>query len=143
MYNTPIVAYKCLEDVSQMTLTINASSNFPPFTRFAITSDAKGENILEYVSTDNLVENKKIRLYRNDFYLHYPCYSNFLIGFGSQDGGKLGNGKSSNSTPPTVINLPFPNPKTTIKTVQACRNYTLILDSEDQIHITGNMRGLN
>jgi hypothetical protein len=49
----------------------------------AISSDPEGKNIIELVSTDDLIENKTIDVKRNDFYVHYPYIQSSLIAFGS------------------------------------------------------------
>jgi hypothetical protein len=51
-------------------------------TKLVITSDRAGKHIIDEISTDNIVENRVINVYRNDFYLHYPSISTSLIGFG-------------------------------------------------------------
>ena len=69
-------------------------------------------------------------MYRNNLYVHYPALKSIMVGFGSQDGGKLGNNKGSSSIPQTIIPFPFKGAKT-LQTIVAKRNYSVILDSDN------------
>lgn len=60
----------------------------------AITTDEKGEDIIEiFSSEDHKIQDHTISLYRGDFYLHYPYKRSALVAFGLQDRYRLGTGK--------------------------------------------------
>ncbi len=75
----------------------------------AISSDPECKKIISLISTDDLIENKTIKLMRNDFYLHYPYNQQSLISFGSQNNGRLGNMKNNGDIIPIVVNMPNMN----------------------------------
>ena len=140
MYNAPFKSYqkyKC----NKMLVVVTGRSRLPQYTEMAITSDEKGEDIIQYVQMDESKhEDQKITLYRNDFYMHYPIKRPTLFGFGNQDRARLGTGKTSQDILYTSI---FQMSKKVVKEITARRHFTCILDTYNQIYIAGNVRGCN
>jgi hypothetical protein len=139
MFDAPFKSYQRFK-WNKMQVIVTGRSRLPVNTEMAITSDEKGEDVIQYVQMDdNKHEDVKFPLNRSDFYIHYPVKRPTLVAFGSQDRARLGTGRTSQDVSYTNLQLPS---KVVPKEISARRHFTCILDSQNQIYISGNVRGM-
>ncbi|CDW73494.1 UNKNOWN [Stylonychia lemnae] len=137
MFEAPIKSYYKQNDCDGLHITVRASTKIPQ----SITSDPEGKNILKQFNWTQLIEDQKLRIFRNDFYVHYPIIQGSLVGFGDQGNYRLGNKINSSTTIPIEIDLQHLG-TIQIKQVVSRKKFCLIFDMDDNVYLGGHLKGV-
>ena len=140
-YEPKISACLRHEGFKKMLLKIQNSSELERFSSVAITSDRKGENVLDVFYQKDIDDSKtEVTIFSNSCYIHYPYRQPKIIGFGDKDSNKLGTESSNEPTKePEIVPALFEN----LTTLVSHQNFAVALDENGKLYHVGQKNTFN
>ena len=123
------------EGFKKMALKVQSGSELEKYSSLAITSDSKGENVLNNIFQKDIDDNKtEVTIFSNSCYVHYPYRQPKIIAFGEKDNSKLGTDASTDPTKEPEI---VPDIYENLKYLVSHNNFAAALDDKGVFYEAG------
>ena len=100
-FDMPVSARLSYDGFKSMKIRLSASTEIEPFSSVAISSDARGKNMLANKFKKDLEE--QVEIHSNTVYVHYPFRQPKVVAFGEKEKNKLGMPGSGFTEEPEIL----------------------------------------